>query len=131
MRGSTDLLLAAAVIAILAMMIVPLPAAALDVTLTMNVSLSLLTLLVALHVLKPVEFSVFPSLLLILTLFRLSLNVASTRRILLHGHEGPEAAGAVIHAFGQFVVGGNFVVGFVVFIILVVIQFVVITKGAG
>jgi flagellar biosynthesis protein FlhA len=131
MRRTTDLALAVAVVGILAMMIVPMPAPALDITLTMNISLSLLTLLVAMYILKPVEFSVFPSLLLVLTLFRLSLNVASTRRILLHGHEGPEAAGSVINAFGQFVVGGNFLVGFVVFIILVVIQFVVITKGAG
>jgi flagellar biosynthesis protein FlhA len=131
MRGGSDLLLAGAVIGILAMMIVPMPAPALDVTLTMNISVSLVTLLVAMHILKPVEFSVFPSLLLVLTLFRLSLNVASARRILLHGHEGPDAAGSVIHAFGQFVVGGNFLVGFIVFIILVVIQFVVITKGAG
>jgi flagellar biosynthesis protein FlhA len=83
------------------------------------------------YILRPVEFSVFPSLLLVLTLFRLALNVASTRRVLLHGHEGPDAAGTVIHAFGQVVVGGSFLVGFVVFVILVVIQFVVITKGAG
>ncbi|MBI4245872.1 MAG: FHIPEP family type III secretion protein, partial [Candidatus Rokubacteria bacterium] len=113
------------------MMIVPLPPALLDITLTMNISLSLLTLFVSMYILKPIEFSVFPSLLLVLTLFRLSLNVASTRLVLLHGHEGPEAAGSVIGAFGQFVVGGNFVVGLVVFLILVVIQFVVITKGAG
>ena len=126
-----ELALPLAVVGILAMMIVPLPAVLLDLTLTMNVSLSLLTLLVAMYILKPVEFSVFPSLLLVLTLFRLALNVASTRRVLLHGHEGPDAAGAVIHAFGQFVVGGNFVVGLVVFVILVIIQFVVITKGAG
>src|SRR5262245_46448555 len=128
---ATELALPIAVLGILAMMIVPMPAILLDLTLTMNVSLSLLTLLVAMYILKPVEFSVFPSLLLVLTLFRLSLNVAVTRRVLLHGHEGPDAAGTVIHAFGQFVVGGNFVVGLVVFLILVVIQFVVITKGAG
>jgi flagellar biosynthesis protein FlhA len=131
MRGGSEILLATIVIGVLAMMIVPMPAPALDVTLTMNISVSLLTLLVAMHILKPVELSVFPSLLLMLTLFRLSLNVASARRILLHGHEGPDAAGSLIHAFGQFVVGGNFMVGFIVFIILVVIQFVVITKGAG
>jgi flagellar biosynthesis protein FlhA len=128
---ATELALPLAVIGILAMMIVPVPAVLLDLTLTINVSVSLLTLLVAMYVLKPVEFSVFPALLLVLTLFRLSLNVASTRRILLHGHEGADAAGAVIHAFGQFVVGGNFLVGLVVFMIVVVIQFVVITKGAG
>src|SRR3989442_4989676 len=130
-RRSTDLALAGAVIGILGMMIVPLPSALLDVMLTMNISLSLLTLFVTMYILKPVEFSVFPSLLLVLTLYRLALNVASARIVLLRGHEGPEAAGSVIHAFGSFVVGGNFVVGFVVFLILVVIQFVVITKGAG
>jgi flagellar biosynthesis protein FlhA len=130
-RRSSDLALAAAVVGILVTMIVPLPPALLDVMLTMNISLSLLTLFVAMYILKPVEFSVFPSLLLVLTLFRLSLSVASTRLVLLHGHQGTEAAGSVINAFGQFVVGGNFVVGFVIFLILVVIQFVVITKGAG
>ena len=128
---SSDLVLAVAVVGILAMMIVPVPALLLDMMLTTNISVSLLTLLVSMYILKPVEFSVFPSLLLVLTLFRLALNVASTRLVLLHGHEGTSAAGAVINAFGQFVVGGNFVVGSVVFIILVVIQFVVITKGAG
>jgi flagellar biosynthesis protein FlhA len=130
MRGG-ELVLPVALVGILGMMIVPLPAMGLDMMLTTNVSLSLLTLLVALYILRPVEFSIFPPLLLVLTLFRLGLNVASTRRILLHGHEGPDAAGQVIHAFGQFVVGGNFVVGLVVFVILVIIQFVVITKGAG
>ncbi len=131
MRRSTDFVLAVAVIGILGMMIVPLPSALLDIMLTMNISLSLLTLFVTMYIFKPIEFSVFPSLLLVLTLYRLALNVASARLVLLRGHEGPEAAGSVIHAFGSFVVGGNFVVGFVVFLILVVIQFVVITKGAG
>ncbi len=130
MRG-TEVALAVAVVGILAMMIVPLPPLLLDMMLTTNISVSLLTLFVSMYILKPVEFSVFPSLLLVLTLFRLALNVASARLVLLHGHEGTGAAGSVINAFGQFVVGGNFVVGFVVFIILVVIQFVVITKGAG
>src|SRR5215475_16094191 len=124
---ATELALPIAVLGILAMMIVPMPAILLDLTLTVNMSVSLLTLLVSMYILKPVEFSVFPSLLLVLTLFRLALNVASARLVLLHGHQGTDAAGAVINAFGQFVVGGNFVVGFVVFIILVVIQFVVIT----
>jgi len=131
MRLGNDIALAIAVVGILAMMIVPLPALVLDLMLTANISLSLLVLFVSMYVMKPVEFSVFPSLLLLMTLFRLALNVASTRRVLLHGHEGPDAAGAVIHAFGQFVVGGNFVIGFVVFAILVIIQFVVITKGAS
>jgi flagellar biosynthesis protein FlhA len=130
-RRASDLALAGAVVGILAMMVVPLPSALLDVMLTTNISLSLLVLLVAMYILRPIEFSVFPSLLLVLTLFRLALNVASTRLVLLHGHEGPDAAGSVIGSFGQFVVGGNYVVGFVVFLILVVIQFVVITKGAG
>jgi flagellar biosynthesis protein FlhA len=128
---STDLTLAGAVVGILVMMVVPLPSPLLDLMLATNISVSLLTLFVAMYILKPVEFSVFPSLLLVLTLYRLALNVASTRLVLLHGHEGPHAAGSVISAFGQFVVGGNYVVGFVVFLILVVIQFVVITKGAG
>jgi flagellar biosynthesis protein FlhA len=127
----TDLALAAGVVGILAMMIVPLPPALLDLMLTTNISLALLILLVSMYILKPVEFSVFPALLLVMTLFRLALNVAATRLVLLHGHEGTDAAGAVISAFGQFVVGGNFVVGVVVFAILVVIQFIVITKGAG
>jgi flagellar biosynthesis protein FlhA len=130
-RARTDVPLALGVVGTLLMMVVPLPAAVLDVMLAINISLALLTLLVSIYILKPVEFSVFPALLLVLTLFRLALNLATTRRILLHGHEGPHAAGAIIHAFGEFVVGGNFVVGLVVFLILVVIQFVVITKGAG
>jgi flagellar biosynthesis protein FlhA len=127
----TELVLAVAVVGILGMMIMPVPTFLLDLMLSTNISVSLLTLLVSMYILKPVDFSVFPSLLLVLTLFRLSLNVASTRLVLLHGHTGTTAAGSVINAFGQIVVGGNFVVGFVIFIILVVIQFVVITKGAG
>lgn len=127
----TDLALAGAVLGILGTMIIPLPAILLDILLSSNLAVSLLTLLVAMYILRPVEFSAFPSLLLVLTLFRLALNVASTRLILLRGHEGPSAAGEVIKAFGQFVLGGNYVVGVVVFLILVVIQFVVITKGAG
>src|SRR2546428_8055682 len=122
MRRSADLALPVAVIGILGMMIVPLPSALLDIMLTMNISLSLLTLLVAMYILKPVEFSVFPSLLLVLTLFRLSLNVASARLVLLHGHTGTTAAGSVINAFGQIVAAGTSVSGFVAFIILVVIQ---------
>ena len=127
----SDLILAGGVLGILTVLIAPLPAILLDFLLTMNLTLSLLILFVAMYVKRPLEFSVFPSLLLVGTLFRLSLNVAATRLILLHGGEGPEAAGAVIKGFGQFVVGGNFIVGVVLFLILVVIQFVVITKGAG
>ncbi|MFQ5828960.1 MAG: flagellar biosynthesis protein FlhA [Candidatus Methylomirabilia bacterium] len=127
----SDLALGGAILGILTVMVIPLPTVLLDFLLSTNLSISLLTLLVAMYVLRPVEFSSFPSLLLVLTLLRLSLNVASTRLILLRGHEGPEAAGQVIRAFGQVVVGGNYVVGLVVFLILVIIQFVVITKGAG
>jgi flagellar biosynthesis protein FlhA len=127
----SDFALAAGIIGILTVMIIPLPAALLDLLLTFSITFSLLILLVTMFILRPIEFSVFPSLLLVVTLFRLSLNVASTRLILLNGAEGTEAAGRVIQSFGQFVVGGNYVVGLVVFLILVVIQFVVITKGAG
>jgi flagellar biosynthesis protein FlhA len=127
----SDLILAGGVLGILTVLVAPLPAILLDFLLTMNLTMSLLILFVAMFVGRPLEFSVFPSLLLVATLYRLSLNVAATRLILLHGGEGPEAAGAVIKGFGQFVVGGNFIVGVVLFLILVVIQFVVITKGAG
>jgi flagellar biosynthesis protein FlhA len=131
LAARADAALAIAVLGILAVMLVPLPPLLLDLLLTGNLALSLLTLLIGMYILRPLDFSVFPSLLLLLTLFRLSLNVASTRLILLHGSEGTQAAGEVIHAFGLFVVGGSYVVGAVVFLILVIIQFVVITKGAG
>ncbi len=127
----SDLFTALAILGVLAVMLIPLPPWLLDLLLTFNLTFSILVLLVSLFILRPLEFSVFPSLLLIATLFRLSLNVASTRLILLHGDEGPTAAGRVIGAFGHFVVGGSYVVGAVVFLILVVVQFVVITKGAG
>ncbi len=130
-RKNSDIIMAVALIGILALMIVPLPAFLLDIFLAGNMTIALAMLLVGLYTEKPLDFSVFPSLLLVTTLFRLSLNIASTRLILLHGHEGPDAAGAVIMSFGQFVVGGNYVVGAVMFLILVVINFVVITKGAG
>lgn len=116
---------------ILTMMIVPVPAFLLDVLFTFNIALSLVIVLAVIYVLRPLEFSVFPTVLLVATLLRLALNVASTRVVLLHGHSGPAAAGHVIEAFGEFVIGGNFVVGLVVFVILVVINFVVVTKGAG
>jgi len=115
----------------LAMVIVPLPSLALDIFFTFNITLSLVVLLVVLYTLRPLEFSVFPSLLLVATLLRLALNVASTRVVLLEGHEGGDAAGKVIEAFGAFVIGGNYAVGLVVFAILVIINFVVVTKGAG
>lgn len=111
-------------------MVIPIPALALDVLLTISIALAMVVLLVAIQILRPVQFSVFPSLLLLMTLFRLSLNLASTRRILLHGSEGVAAAGHVIEAFGQFVVGGNYVVGFVVFLALIAIQFLVVSHGA-
>jgi len=119
------------VIAILAMMILPLPAFLLDVLFTFNIALAMIVLLISLYTLKPLEFSVFPTVLLITTLLRLSLNVASARIVLMEGHTGADAAGKVIEAFGHFLVGGNYAVGIVVFVILVVINFVVITKGAG
>ena len=122
----SDLILAAGVALILTMLVVPVPAILLDLFITTNLTLALLILLVSVSVREPLDFSVFPSLLLFATLFRLAINVSSGRLILLHGQ-----AGHVINAFGSFVVGGNYVVGFVVFVILVVIQFVVITNGAG
>jgi len=130
-KKQSDIFLAFGVIGILFVMLIPMPPLFLDIFLTFNITLSLIILLVTLYTLRPLDFSVFPSLLLVATLFRLSLNVASTRLILLHGNEGEAAAGHVIKSFGRFVVGGNYVVGFVIFLILVVIQFVVITKGAG
>ncbi|PJA57955.1 MAG: flagellar biosynthesis protein FlhA [Rhodocyclales bacterium CG_4_9_14_3_um_filter_68_10] len=119
------------IVLILAMMVLPLPAFVLDVLFTFNIALAVMVMLVAIYTLKPLEFSVFPTVLLVTTLLRLSLNVASTRVVLLEGHTGPDAAGKVIEAFGHFLVGGNYAVGLVVFTILVVINFVVITKGAG
>jgi flagellar biosynthesis protein FlhA len=131
LKANTDVCIAVGIIGILLVMILPLPAPVLDLLLAMNLALSLVTLLVALYTLEPLEFAIFPSLLLFLTLFRLALNISSVRLILLHGNQGPDAAGAVIKAFGNFVIGGNFVVGVIVFSILIVINFVVITKGAG
>ena len=131
LRKNSDIYVAVALIGVLALMIVPLPAFMLDIFLAANLTISLAILLVCLYTIHPLDFSVFPSVLLVTTLFRLALNIASTRLILLHGSEGVEAAGAVIKAFGQFVVGGNYVVGAVLFLILVIINFVVITKGAG
>ena len=118
-------------LAMLGMMMLPVPPFLLDVFFTFNIALSLVVLLVCAYALRPLDFAAFPTILLVATLLRLALNVASTRVVLLYGHEGPEAAGKVIHAFGQVVVGGSFVVGLVVFIILMVINFVVVTKGAG
>jgi len=127
---AADWALPAATVGMVFVMLVPLPAILLDLLLALSITASILVLLAAVHVLRPVQFSVFPSLLLLLTLFRLSLNLASSRRILLHGSEGASAAGSVIEAFGQFVVGGNYVVGFVLFLALIAIQFLVVSHGA-
>ncbi len=127
----SDIIAAFAMVAILLIMIIPLPSILLDLFLSTNITIALLILVISLYTVKAVEFSIFPSVLLTTTLFRLSLNVASTRLILLRGDEGPSAAGSVIQSFGQFVVGGNYVVGIVIFFILVLINFMVITKGAG
>ena len=118
------------VVAILALMVLPIPAWMLDVFFTINIAVALMVMMVAAYMLKPLDFAAFPSVLLLTTLMRLSLNVASTRVVLLEGHTGPGAAGAVIEAFGHFLIGGNFAVGLIVFAILVVINFIVITKGA-
>lgn len=119
------------VIAMLAMVIIPLPPIALDMLFSFNITTALIILMVCIYVVRPLELSVFPSLLLITTLLRLTLNIASTRIVLLHGHEGADAAGDVIRAFGEVVIGGNFVVGLIVFTILMIINFIVVTKGAG
>ena len=127
----TDLLLPISFMLILAVLFVPVPPIVLDFFLAISISLSIIILLVSIFAEKPLDFSSFPFILLFTTLFRLSLNVSTTRTILLHGHEGPDAAGEIIRAFGQFVVGGNYAVGVIVFIILVLINFMVITKGSG
>jgi len=119
-----------AAVGLVFVMLVPLPSLLLDFLLAASITASVLVLLSAINILRPSQFSVFPSLLLLLTLFRLSLNLASSRRILLHGNEGAAAAGSVIEAFGQFVVGGNYVVGFVLFLALIAIQFLVVSHGA-
>lgn len=119
------------IVLILSMMVLPLPAFLLDLLFTFNIAMSVMVLLVSMYTMKALDFAAFPAVLLFSTLLRLSLNVASTRVVLIHGHTGPDAAGKVIEAFGHFLVGGNFAVGVMVFIILVLINFMVITKGAG
>jgi flagellar biosynthesis protein FlhA len=128
---NSDITIAVAVVAILVFMVIPLPSFLLDLLISFNITFALIILMASMYTLRPLELSAFPSILLLITLFRLSLNVASTRIILIHGNEGATAAGKVIQAFGSFVVGGNYLVGIIVFIILVVINFMVITKGAG
>ena len=130
-KAKSDLFVAISVVFVILIMIVPLNSFFIDIFLTLSISLSLLILFIAMYIGKPLDFSVFPSVLLIVTLFRLSLNIASTRLILVHGDEGAQAAGLIIKGFGTFIVGGNYVVGAVVFLILMIINFVVITKGAG
>jgi len=130
MMRHTDVLLAVGVLGILLIMMVPLPLWLMDVLLAANLAIGIIILLTAIFVLRPLDFSIFPALLLLTTLFRLALNVATTRLILLHGQEGTGAAGHVIEGFGNFVVGGNTVVGVIIFIILVLINFIVITKGS-
>ena len=118
-------------LSVLAMIVLPLPPLALDVLFTFNIALSVLVAMAVVNVSRPLDFAIFPTVLLLATLLRLALNVASTRVVLMHGHEGTAAAGRVIEAFGEFVVGGNYAVGIVVFAILTIINFVVVTKGAG
>ena len=127
---TSDIFMAAGVLIVLAIVLVPLPTFMLDILLTFSITLGIIILMMSMYTTSPLNFSVFPSLLLIVTLYRLALNIASTRIILLHGFEGELAAGRVIHTFGQFVVGGSYVVGIIVFSIFVIINFVVITKGA-
>ncbi len=129
--ASGDIILAVSVVGILILMVLPLPTMLLDLLFSFNITFSLIILLVAMYIAKPLDLSAFPSILLVITLFRLALNISSTRIILLHGNEGGQAAGKVINAFGNFVVGGNYVVGAIVFLILVIINYIVITKGAG
>jgi len=126
-----DIMLSLGVVSVIMVMLLPLPRFLLDLLLAFNITVSVIILLVGLQVRRPIEFSAFPSVLLMVTLLRLALNIASTRLILLHGNEGAGAAGEVIRAFGNFVVGGNYTVGLVIFAILVIINFVVVTKGAG
>src|SRR5450830_1034510 len=119
------------IIMLLAMMVLPLPAFILDIFFSFNIALSIIVLLTALYTVKPLDFMAFPTILLVSTMLRLSLNVASTRVVLTEGHTGADAAGKVIEAFGHFLIGGNYTVGIVVFIILTIINFTVVTKGAG
>src|SRR5690606_12999534 len=119
------------VLVMLAMVVVPLSPLLLDALFTINIALSLVVMMAVVYVKRPLEFSVFPSVLLTVTLLRLGLNVASTRVVLMHGHQGPAAAGHVIESFAQFVIGGSYAVGLIVFAILTIVNFVVVTKGSG
>jgi flagellar biosynthesis protein FlhA len=130
LQSYSDWVIPVGAVVLVFVMLVPLPSFALDLLLTLNITVAVLVLLTAIQVTRPVQFSVFPSMILLLTLMRLSLDLAATRRILLHGSEGPDAAGKVIEAFGQFVVGGNYIVGFVLFVALIAIQYLVVSHGA-
>ena len=130
-RERGDLLVGIGVVSILGVMMLPVPPFILDMLISFSIGLSIVILITGVYIHKPLDFSVFPTVLLITTLYRLALNIAAARLILLNGNEGVEAAGAVIKSFGNFVVGGNYAVGFTVFLILVVVNFVVITKGSG
>jgi flagellar biosynthesis protein FlhA len=130
LRTYSDWIIPTGAVVLVFVMLVPMPGIALDLLLTLSITASVLVLITAIQVLRPVEFSVFPSVILLLTLMRLALDLAATRRILLHGSEGSSAAGKVIEAFGQFVVGGNYIVGFVIFLALIAIQYLVVSHGA-
>src|ERR1700740_363680 len=127
-NAAAEWIMPIAAVGLIFVMLVPLPSVLLDILLAVSITAAVLVLLSAIQILRPSQFSVFPSLLLLLTLFRLSLNLASSRRILLHGNEGASAAGNVIEAFGQFSLGGNYVVGFVLFLALIAIQYIVVSQ---
>src|SRR4051794_1207362 len=129
--GRGEVALALGVVGIIVLLILPVPAFALDLLLAISITSAVLILMTSILIRKPLEFTAFPTVLLVATLFRLGLNVASVRLILGHGHEGTEAAGHIIQAFGQLMMQGNFVIGVIVFAILVIVNFVVITKGSG
>ncbi len=131
LNNNADIIMACLVVGILVLMVIPLPPFVLDLLLSLNITCAIIVLLVGMYIVHPLQLASFPTILLLATLFRLALNIASTRIILMHGSEGTSAAGQVIQAFGNFVVGGNYLIGIIVFLILVIINFMVITKGAG
>ncbi|KJU87056.1 Type III secretion system FHIPEP, partial [Candidatus Magnetobacterium bavaricum] len=131
LRERAEVIVSVTVVAILGVMLLPLPPILLDLLLSISIALAVVIIITSVYVQKPLDFSVFPTLLLITTLYRLALNIATTRLVLLKGHEGIDSAGTVIMSFGNFVVGGNYAVGLIIFLILVIVNFVVITKGSG
>ena len=128
---NSDIILALMFFMVIILMVLPITTWMLDIFLTLSISFSIVVLLISIYVLRPLEFSTFPTILLFSTVFRLSLEIAATRLILLYGYKGTDAAGIVIQSFGSFIVGGNYAVGIVIFIIFIVINFLVVTKGAG